>query len=158
MPLPYPPRTVVFVADDEPALLTVLRDALVRAGYEVETFPDGAALLARVDRRRPDLVLLDIAMPGLSGWEVQRELRDAPSSNDVPVVAITAQGGPSVEASALQALGFAGFLRKPFRLGALLACVEAVLARWPPRAAAATAAGSAAGPAALPAHGAGAAR
>lgn len=120
-------KTLVYVADDEPAVLAMMRDVLERANYEVAAVPDGTALLAIVEQRKPDVILLDIAMPGLSGWEVQRRLREQPGTAGIPVVAVTAYGGPAVEGSALVTLGFVGFLRKPFPMARLLGAVEEAL-------------------------------
>lgn len=115
----------IYLADDEPELLALLREALEDAGYDVRTCADGASLLRLVEERVPDAVLLDIHMPGMSGWEVRRRLLErAPS---LPVIAVTAHGGPSVEASALRTLRFADFVRKPFRLAELLARLERVM-------------------------------
>lgn len=121
------PEGRIYIADDEAELVALLEEGLEAEGYEVETASDGESLLALVDQRRPDLILLDIAMPGMDGWEVKRELDAANGVDDVPVIAITAQGGSSVEASARGALGFAGFLQKPFRLQVLVDRITSVL-------------------------------
>lgn len=118
---------LIYIADDETDLRNLLQEVLETDGFDVETAANGEQLLALVEKRRPDLVLLDIAMPGLSGWEVQQRLNDQPSMADVPVVAITAQGGESVEASARNALGFHDFLQKPFRMDDLLERTRAAL-------------------------------
>ncbi len=118
---------LIYIADDETDLRNLLQEVLETDGFEVETAANGEQLLALVEKRRPDLVLLDIAMPGLSGWEVQQRLKDQPAMADVPVVAITAQGGESVEASARNALGFHDFLQKPFRMDDLLERTRAAL-------------------------------
>lgn len=116
---------LVYVADDEPELAALLHETLLDAGHEVVTSPDGASLLAKVEERAPDLILLDINMPGLSGWDVRKELlaRGVPA----PVIAVTAQGGRSTEVSALSTLQFAGFVRKPFRLAEVLDAVDGAL-------------------------------
>lgn len=111
---------LIYIADDETELVNLLKEALETDGYRVEVANDGEGLLGLVDQQAPDLVLLDIAMPGLSGWEVQRELRSRDETASTPVIAITAQGGESVEASAKNALGFHDFLRKPFQVEDLL--------------------------------------
>jgi DNA-binding response OmpR family regulator len=114
---------LVYVADDEPDLAAMLKEMLEDAGHACVTANDGAALLARVAEKRPDLVLLDINMPGLSGWDVKKQLDGA-----LPVIAVTAQGGASIETSAIRTLRFAGFVRKPFRMAELLASVDHALA------------------------------
>lgn len=117
----------IYVADDEADILDILDEALATEGHDVETFFDGEALLERVRQDRPDLILLDINMPGPSGWDVRRELRKDPETADVPVIAVTARGGDGVEGSARDALEFTDYIRKPFRLPEVLERVEAVL-------------------------------
>lgn len=112
--------TSIFVADDEAPLRDLLEEALTTNGYTVETFADGESLLAAVPEGAPDAILLDINMPGMSGWDVQRRLAEDPSTESIPVIAVTARGGPSVETSAQEGLGFTGFVRKPFRLDELV--------------------------------------
>lgn len=116
---------LVYVADDEPELASLLAETLLDAGHEVVTSNDGAALLARVDDRAPDVILLDINMPGMSGWDVRRALLDR--HIEAPVIAVTAQGGQSTEVSALSTLQFAGFVRKPFKLIEVLDAVDGAL-------------------------------
>lgn len=116
---------LVYVADDEPELASLLAETLTDAGHEVLTSPDGMSLLAKVEKRQPDLILLDINMPGLSGWEVRKELIQRGVS--APVIAVTAQGGQSTEVSALSTLHFAGFVRKPFKLVEVLSAVDGAL-------------------------------
>lgn len=118
---------LIYIADDEPELLAVLQEALETAGHRVEAFPTGDALLERSATQAPDLVLLDINMPGRSGWEIRSLLQEQPTTQDVPVIAVTAQGGQSVEASATETLAFADFLRKPFRMADLWQKVDAAL-------------------------------
>lgn len=119
---------LIYIADDEPELLAVMQEALETAGYRVEAFPTGDALLEAVEDSVPDLILLDINMPGRSGWEVRGALRDMDQASQVPVIAVTAQGGDSVEQSATNTLGFADFLRKPFKMADLWKKVESALA------------------------------
>lgn len=118
---------LVYVVDDEPEIREVIRDTLGSRSYEVETFADGASVLASIAHRAPDLVLLDINMPGMTGWRVREALHADPATASIPVIAVTAQGGGAVETTALQTLGFAGFIRKPFRVKDLIAGIEKVL-------------------------------
>lgn len=119
--------SLVYVADDEPDLTALLKEALEDAGHSVVAAPDGATLLANVAREKPDLILLDINMPGLTGWDVRRKLLEGPETADIPVIAVTAQGGSSVETSATQTLKFTAFVRKPFNLLDLLGKVDDAL-------------------------------
>lgn len=116
---------LVYVADDEPELVALLAETLQDAGHEVVTSANGHMLLDRVAEKTPDVILLDINMPGLSGWDVRKELLTRGVAS--PVIAVTAQGGASTEMSALGTLSFAGFVRKPFKLVEVLGAVEDVL-------------------------------
>lgn len=120
-------KPLVYVADDEPELASILQEMLEDAGYHVNASPDGHTLLGKVGEQRPDLILLDINMPGMSGWEVKQRLQEDPRARDVPVIAVTAQGGASIETSALRTLAFADFVRKPFKMKDLLGAVERAL-------------------------------
>lgn len=118
---------LIYIADDEKDLRELLKEVLETEGHDVRTVPHGEALLDLVDEHLPDLVLLDIAMPGLSGWEVKRKLLEHRTARDVPVIAITAQGGESIETSVKNALGFQDFLQKPFRMAELIDRTNTVL-------------------------------
>lgn len=123
---------LVYVADDEPDLAELMAETLLDAGFEVATEPDGGRLLARVGERKPDVILLDINMPGLTGWDVRRRLLEDASTAGIPVIAVTAQGGATIETSAMRTLRFDGFVRKPFKLGDLVERVEQALAKKQP--------------------------
>ncbi len=119
---------LVFVADDEPELREIYSEILESGGFEVVTFPTGDALLDGLRDRTPDVVVLDINMPGLSGWDVQARLSEAPATAHVPVIAVTANGGSSVTTSAIRTLGFRAFVRKPFSVAELLQAVGSAIA------------------------------
>lgn len=117
-------RPVLLVVDDDASILSTLDRSLRRAKYEVHLAEGGTAALEVLDRIRPDLVLLDVLMPGgPDGYQVCRELRARPDMDLVPVVFVTALDTEQDEAKAFSASGSA-FLRKPFELEELLALVE----------------------------------
>lgn len=118
---------LVYVAEDEAPTRELLEQGLRRAGYEVEAMADGRALLDRVAKEPPGLILLDIALPELSGWLVQNRLSEDPETREIPVIAVTGHGKPGVEDSARDVLGFHDYIRKPFELDDLVARVEAAL-------------------------------
>src|SRR5206468_13085108 len=93
----------VLVVDDDSAIRHLHTDLLTGAGYEVEVAADGAEALARVEARRPDIVLLDLDMPRVTGYEVCRRLKAQPSTRFIPVVILT---GESAETARLQAWAF----------------------------------------------------
>lgn len=110
---------IVCVVDDEEGIRTLIREALETEGHRVETFEDGESFLDFTEAESPDLVFLDINMPGIDGWEVQQRLVQDPNVDPI-VIAVTARGGDSVRVSAREGLGFDGYLRKPFDLHVLL--------------------------------------
>lgn len=120
-------KRLVYVADDEPELASLLAEMLEDAGYAVSASNDGPTLLGKVKDKRPDLILLDINMPGMTGWEVKQRLQEDPAASHIPVIAVTAQGGTSIQTSAMRTLAFTDFVRKPFRMADLLGAVERAL-------------------------------
>lgn len=122
---------LVCVVDDEEGIRSLIGEALETEGHRVETFEDGESFLAFTDAEAPDLVFLDINMPGINGWEVQQRLVEDPEV-DPTVVAVTARGGDSVRTSAREGLGFDEYLRKPFDLHTLLDTASSMLEEAPP--------------------------
>jgi cyclic di-GMP phosphodiesterase len=116
----------VLVVDDDPAIRNLHTDLLSGAGYEVAVASDGDEALARVEARLPDLVLLDLDMPRVSGYEVCRRLKSDPRTRFIPVVILT---GALAEQARLQAweLGADDFLSKPFRTKQVLTRCRALL-------------------------------
>ena len=113
--------TRVLVVDDEPQILRGLRTNLVARGYEVDTAPDGEAALDLAAQHRPDLVILDLGLPGIDGVEVIRGLR---TWTTVPIIVLSAREQESQKVDALDA-GADDFVTKPFGMGELLARVRA---------------------------------
>ena len=111
----------VLVVDDEPDVLLLARVILEPAGYRVVEAPNGAAALNVLAEDPPDVLLLDVRMPGLDGWEVLDRL-GADTLRDLPVVMFSAHAELVSEERALQA-GCRGYLRKPFSPKALLQAV-----------------------------------
>jgi DNA-binding response OmpR family regulator len=118
------PRTVL-VVDDEPTLRETLAEALAGEGLEVVTAADGREALERFRAREPDLVLLDLMLPGISGIEVCRILR---RESNVPIVMLTARDSEIDKVVGLE-LGADDYVTKPFSLRELLARVRAQLRR-----------------------------
>jgi DNA-binding response OmpR family regulator len=81
----------VLVVDDEPMARSMLRLILVRAGFEVREAEDGKAALSEVDRSLPDLMILDIMMPGIDGFEVCERLRADENTNSLPIIMLSAK-------------------------------------------------------------------
>ena len=118
----------ILVADDEQDLAWAVRRSLCNEGYEVLCAYNGAEALALALRDRPDLVILDIVMPGLDGLEVCRRLRQSPALASVPVLFLTVRDSIQDRIEGLDA-GSDDYLVKPFDLGELKARVRALLRR-----------------------------
>jgi CheY-like chemotaxis protein len=122
------PKGTVLLVDDEESLRMVMKDLLERDGWTVREAADGMAAMAAVDEHAPDIILLDLNLPGLDGYEVLNRLRSRGTTRDVPVIVLTAKGDEDNEVRVLEA-GADDFLTKPFRARALSARRDAVRAR-----------------------------
>ncbi|MFB7636723.1 response regulator transcription factor [Streptomyces sp. NPDC056149] len=120
--------TRILVVEDDPDVATALRTLLTRAGYEVLPSEDGRAGLRRLFADDPDLMVLDVGLPGLDGWQVLERTRDM---TDLPVLLLTARGAESDRVRGLRA-GADDYLPKPFGNDELLARIEALLRRAAP--------------------------
>jgi CheY-like chemotaxis protein len=117
------PKGSIVIVDDTPANLTVLASILSREGYKVRPANNGAVALTVIQNAPPDLILLDIQMPGLDGYEVCRQLKQQPATRDIPVVFISALDDASDKVQAFRA-GGADYISKPFQIEEVLARVE----------------------------------
>jgi type II secretory ATPase GspE/PulE/Tfp pilus assembly ATPase PilB-like protein/CheY-like chemotaxis protein len=122
------PATKVLLVDDEDSLRKVMRDLLERDGYVVTEARDGVQALDQIDRVGPDIIVLDLNLPGLDGYGVLSHLRSRPATASIPVIVLTAKGDEDNEVRVFE-LGADDFLTKPFRARALSARLEAVLGR-----------------------------
>ena len=118
-------KPVVLVVDDEPQILRVMRASLPIRGYEVLTASSGKEALDQLSKQVPDLVILDLAMPEMSGLEVCRRVREF---STVPIIILSAKGSESDKVAALD-LGADDYVTKPFGMDELLARSRAVLRR-----------------------------
>ena len=118
-------KNKILLIDDDPTLLDLLSQFLQESGYEVFSAPNGTSGLKIAYNERPDLVLLDVMMPGMDGWEICARLREM---TEVPIMMVTAK---SSEADKLRGfrLGIDDYVTKPFSFAELVARVQAVLAR-----------------------------
>jgi DNA-binding response OmpR family regulator len=117
----------VLIADDEPNIVTALEFLLKRAGYEVRCAANGDEALALVQSYAPDLVLIDIMMPGKSGYEVCQKMRERPEWRQIKIVMVTAKGREA-EVSKGLSLGADLYVTKPFSTQELIAAIERLLA------------------------------
>lgn len=119
------PRPAVLVVEDEESFVEALTVGLTREGFEVHVARDGVEAIAAFDAHRPDLVLLDLMLPGVSGVDVCRELR---ARSRVPIIMVTAKGSEIDTVVGLE-VGADDYVTKPFRLRELIARMRAVLRR-----------------------------
>jgi DNA-binding response OmpR family regulator len=116
----------ILVVDDDPTVSDVVRRYLERSGYDVVVAPDGPAALGSYIREQPDLVILDLMLPGMDGLEVARRLRA--STAGVPIIMLTALGEESDRVLGLQ-IGADDYVTKPFSPRELVLRVQSVLRR-----------------------------
>ena len=119
----------ILVVDDDPEIVSFLKRGLIYEGYNVDTAGDGTEALTKARDKEPDLVILDIMMPGIDGVEVSKRLRQA---SDVPILMLTAKGTVADRVDGLDS-GADDYLVKPFAFDELLARVRALLRRRQPR-------------------------
>jgi DNA-binding response OmpR family regulator len=121
---PRPPR--ILIADDTPQAVELLEAYLSEQGYDLQTAADGEQTLRLAVEWRPDLILLDVMMPRISGFELCKRLRAHPATRDVAVIMVTALDQPSDFDRAVDA-GTDDFLSKPIKKADLLRRVRSLL-------------------------------
>ncbi len=117
--------TSVLVVDDEPSYADALTVSLRREGFDVTAVADGSAAMAAIEKSPPDLILLDVMLPGMSGIDICREIR---KTSRVPVIMVTARG-EEIDAVVGLEVGADDYVTKPYRLRELVARMRAVLRR-----------------------------
>jgi len=116
----------VLVVDDEPNILLSLEFLMQQAGYQVSTAADAEQAAAMIADHCPDLVLLDISLPGMSGFDLLEQLRQQENTRNLPVIMLTAHGR-EVEKEKGMALGANDYITKPFSTRDLVSRVGALL-------------------------------
>jgi two-component system alkaline phosphatase synthesis response regulator PhoP len=119
------PAKSILVIDDEPSIGRVVQFKLQQEGFKVRVATDGLEGLAYMKEEKPDLILLDLMMPGMDGFEVCRRLRAAPETVATPVIILTARGQEMDRIRGLE-LGVLDFFTKPFSPQKLLERVKEV--------------------------------
>lgn len=118
----------ILIVDDEPQILRVMRASLPARGFTVRTASSGEEALEMVEKKMPDLIVLDLVMPGLTGLEVCRIVR---KSSQIPIIVLSAKGSERDKVVALE-YGADDYLTKPFGMNELIARIRAVLRRTLP--------------------------
>jgi phosphate regulon transcriptional regulator PhoB len=122
------PRTNVLVVEDDADIRELLRYNLEREGFAVEQAVDGAEALRRIDKRVPELLILDLMLPGMPGFDLCRKLRSSPATATLPILILTAKGEEVDRVLGLE-LGADDYVVKPFSPRELLARIRGLLRR-----------------------------
>ncbi len=120
------PKAVLLIVDDTPANLGVLSDFLDEAGFEVLVARDGESAIQKVQYAKPDIILLDVMMPGIDGFETCHRLKADPSTEDIPIIFMTALSDTVDKVKGLN-LGAVDYITKPFQQEEVLARVKVQL-------------------------------
>jgi CheY-like chemotaxis protein len=118
----------ILIVEDDEMNRDMLSRRLVRRGYDVVMAVDGGEGVVKATTERPDLILMDMSLPEVDGWEATRQLKGSPATRAIPVIALTAHAMADDERKAMDA-GCDDFDTKPVELTRLLGKIEALLAR-----------------------------
>ena len=120
--------STLLIVEDNELNRDLLSRRLTRRGYQVVIATDGAEAVAAADREMPDLILMDMSLPVLDGWEATRRIKTGPRTADIPIIALTAHAMAGDEARAREA-GCDDFDTKPVELPRLLGKIQALLGK-----------------------------
>ena len=120
------PKTKILIVDDSPAHLYAMKSLVEAGGYEVLTAEDGERGLAAATSRNPNLILLDIVMPGMNGFQVNRKLRKIAVDRDIPVIFVSVKNQESDIAWGMRQ-GVKGYITKPVNKTELLSAIAEAL-------------------------------
>jgi len=129
-PTPDTPRPLALIAEDDRDIRELVTTKLTAAGYRVLAYSNGQAALAATQEHQPDVALLDVMMPGISGIEIVTRLRKDPRTSGIPVILLTAKS-QEFDIDSGYAVGAADYIVKPFSPRDLVIRVNAVLGRSP---------------------------
>ncbi len=130
LPMPVSPKQRVLIVEDNELNKKLFRDLLEANGYDVSHTGDGMEVLGMLRQNKPDLILMDIQLPEISGLEVTRWIKNDPTLRDIPVVAITAFAMKGDE-ERIRAGGCDGYISKPISVPSFLATVKKFIAAAP---------------------------
>jgi DNA-binding response OmpR family regulator len=108
------PKKKVSVVDDDPSLLELISAVLEQEGYDIETYTNGEDFLNTLKTSKPDLVLLDMMMPGMSGREVCEKVREDPETKDVKIIFVTVAKFSETGKETLEKMNVQDYVTKPF--------------------------------------------
>ena len=116
----------VFIVDDEEDIVELIRFHLDEAGFQVSTAQNGLEVLPRIEKNLPDLMILDVMLPGINGMDLCRKIKE---KHKIPIIMVTAKTGETDAVLGLE-LGADDYVRKPFSPRELMARVRSVLRRY----------------------------
>ena len=116
----------ILIAEDDPVSLKLVRDVLQANGYETDEVTDGEEAVSRAAQLKPDLIVMDIRLPGIDGLGATRRLKSDSSTAGIPIIAVTAHAMPDDEARIL-AVGCKAYLPKPLRFAEFISVVKSLL-------------------------------
>ena len=122
---------VVVCIEDEPEMITLIKAILNRRGYEVVGAGNGREGLETIERIRPDVILLDLMMPGMDGWEVYQKLKANEATSQIPVIVVTAKAQSIDKMLGLHIAKVDDYIAKPFSPQELVESIARVLAKRP---------------------------
>lgn len=120
---------IVVCIEDEPEMIMLIKAILNRKGYDVTGAENGREGLEAVERTKPDLVLLDLMMPGMDGWEVYQKLKANEATQHIPVIVVTAKAQSIDKMLGLHIAKVDDYIAKPFSPQELVESIERVLAK-----------------------------
>jgi len=120
---------IVVCIEDEPEMITLIKAILGRKGYEVTGAENGREGLEVIGRMKPDLILLDLMMPGMDGWEVYQKLKANEATQNIPVIVVTAKAQSIDKMLGLHIAKVDDYIAKPFSPQELVESIEKVLAK-----------------------------
>lgn len=123
---------MIFCVEDDEAIRNMMLYTLHASGFEAEGFPDGTMFLEALEQQKPQLVLLDVMLPGMDGIEILKEIRARTTTQDIPVIMASAKGTEYDKVRGLD-LGADDYLAKPFGMMEMVSRVKAVLRRTEPQ-------------------------
>ncbi len=121
------PKKRIFVADDKEDVLSMLQDALTAKGFEVKISKDPKEMIKLIKIFQPQLILLDLLMPDLDGFDICQILNDSPETRGIPIIFMSGLGDP-VDIKRAYKLGVVDYFTKPFGIDAIVAKIEKAIA------------------------------
>lgn len=120
------PKKIVYIEDDL-EMTYLIKMILERKGYEIISTNDGMQGFEVIERVKPDLVLLDLMMPNIDGWDIYHQLKSNENTNQIPVIVISAKAQPIDKVLGMQIAKVNNYISKPFKPQELLESIESIL-------------------------------